>query len=87
MNDPNRQRHVNLGLAWGWFVFGILGLADDVLHWGLHIDKSIPVLFFISVYANFVGHLGTASANQAQVKVDEANNVDIDNSDVDVHQN
>lgn len=51
----------NIILAWMWFAFGLLGLADYI--WGTHyLANSIPVLFFISVYANFVGHLSASEA-------------------------
>ena len=68
-STPTGQRHLNLVLAWAWFAFGIIGLVDYV-HWvdlpGQTLANSIPVLFAISVYANFVGHLSTAQAARAE---------------------
>lgn len=55
------QARLNVILAWSWFFFGIYGLVDYLwLHQG--IAQSIPVIFAISVYANFVGHLSTSEA-------------------------
>lgn len=63
----------NKVLAWCWFAFGVLGLLQFVW-WVLTepgalektlttpIAASIPVLFAISVYANFVGHLSAAES-------------------------
>jgi hypothetical protein len=65
--DPHAQRRVNLILAWSWFFFGIFGLVDFLVWPGLGIAKSIPVLFFISVYANFTGHLSTAQAARVEL--------------------
>lgn len=71
-----RGQHVlNLILAWLWFLFGVIGLLDfiqiiDVP--GEKLANSIPVLFAISVYANFVGHLSTAQA----ARVEQGNNSD-----------
>lgn len=67
--SPRGQQILNLTLAWLWFAFGMIGLADFV-GWidvpGEKLAKSIPVLFAISVYANFVGHLSTAQAARAE---------------------
>lgn len=83
-HEPEAQRIMNLIIAWAWFFFGIFGLLDDLFQIGLGIDKSIPVLFFISVYANFTGHLSTAQAARVEVKADEAN-VDVDAENVDIN--
>lgn len=55
------RHRLNLILAWSWFGFGVFGLVDFL--WGsLGIAKSIPILFAISVYANYVGHISAAAA-------------------------
>lgn len=62
------QHRLNLILAWCWFLFAVYGLSEYIgliphnPFLGDKIAQSIPVLFFISVYANFVGHLSTAEA-------------------------
>lgn len=61
------QHRTHLIWAWSWFSFGLLGLADYL--WGTeYVANSIPVLFFISVYANFTGHLSTAQAAKAAIE-------------------
>lgn len=75
---PTELRHKELAhriWAWTWFAFGIFGLVDyasDIPGW--KVADSIPVLFFISVYANFTGHLSTSQAARAELKVDEGGN-------------
>ena len=59
--------------AWGWFLFGLYGavtyaLAEDK---GSALAASVPVLFFISVYANTVGHWSSQQASKVEVKQDE----------------
>lgn len=52
------------GLAIGWFFFGILGVMTAVFQpLGLDVTTSIPALFFISVYANVIGHISALEAN------------------------
>lgn len=64
------QHQLNLVLGWCWFAFGVAGLLDFMLGKlggpSLHVTQSIPVLFAISVYANFVGHLSAAQAARAE---------------------
>ncbi len=65
------QRRVHVFAAWSWFAFGIYGLVEYVLQLTVGLEvfdvaNSIPVLFTISVYANFVGHLASAQAAQAR---------------------
>lgn len=63
--------------AWLWFLFGLFGLAQYVWIKATHgnvdeaITASIPVLFFISVYANTVGHWSSNQAARVEVKQDE----------------
>lgn len=71
------QHRLNLILAWCWFVFGIFGLIDWLAghyHWwhSYGIAKSIPILFGISVYANYVGHLSTAEAAKPESEAHDA---------------
>lgn len=55
------RKKLHLTLAWAWFAFGAYGLID-YLWIKLGIANSIPILFAISVYANFVGHLSSSEA-------------------------
>lgn len=59
-------KSVNGWLALAWLVFGLLGLALEGLR------SSIPILFFISVYANVAGHWSGWQAGRTEVKQDEA---------------
>ncbi len=67
---PRSQHQAHVIAAWAWFAFGIYGLIEYILE-HTHIVKllslanSIPVLFAISVYANFVGHLASAQGARA----------------------
>jgi hypothetical protein len=62
-----------------WLVIGVFGLVQYVLYLHHHHDphafspiaSSIPVLFFISVYANVVGHWSSYQAARVEVKQDE----------------
>ena len=70
-------RWLNIVLAWLWFSFAMYGLSEyiDLVSgpFKSKIADSIPVLFFISVYANFVGHLATAQAARTEeAEEDEA---------------
>jgi hypothetical protein len=67
---PAGRRRAHHIAAWAWFAFGIYGLIEYVIEktTGVKIfsvANSIPVLFAISVYANFVGHLASAQGAQA----------------------
>lgn len=57
--------------AWAWFVFGVYGVFTYVTDTGPSIAESIPVLFFISVYANTVGHWSSQQASKVEKKQDE----------------
>jgi hypothetical protein len=65
--DPPAQHRVNLVLAWAWLTFGIWGLVNYATGWSPNLADSIPVLFIISVYANFTGHLSTAQAARVEI--------------------
>lgn len=61
--------------AWAWFFVGIVGIAEYAFKRSdAVIANSIPVLFFISVYANTVGHWSSQQAAKVEVKQDEADN-------------
>ncbi len=65
------QRQVHVIAAWAWFAFGVYGLIEYTVQTLFHVEvfdvaNSIPVLFFISVYANFVGHLASAQGARAR---------------------
>ncbi len=63
--------------AWLWFLLGIGGLGQYVWlmsrgeHTAHAIAASIPVLFFISIYANTVGHWSSNQAAKVEVKQDQ----------------
>jgi hypothetical protein len=62
-----------------WLAIGIFGLVQYTVYLqGHHVDnafspiaQSIPILFFISVYANVVGHWSSYQAAKVEVKQDE----------------
>lgn len=56
-----------------WVAFGLVGLLDLKLGWGLGIARSIPILFLISVYANYAGDSATAQGARTEIKADQAN--------------
>lgn len=58
--------------AWGWLAFGLYGIAAFLRGWSPNVADSIPVLFFISVYANLVGHWSSQQAAKVEIKQDEA---------------
>ncbi len=65
------QHRVHVVAAGTWFAFGIYGLIEYLVQllFGVEVfdvANSIPVLFAISVYANFVGHLASAQAARAR---------------------
>lgn len=60
------QKSINGWLAFVWLGFGILGLIVG------GIRESIPVLFFISVYANVAGHWSGWQGGRTEVKQEEA---------------
>lgn len=62
-----------------WLSIGLFGLVQYVLYLRTRPDPeafspiaaSIPVLFFISVYANVVGHWSSYQAAKVEVKQDQ----------------
>lgn len=62
-----------------WLVIGLFGLVQYLLYLRSNPDplafspiaQSIPILFFISVYANVVGHWSSYQAAKVEVKQDE----------------
>lgn len=62
-----------------WLCIGIFGLGQYLLYLQDKPDPeafspiaaSIPILFFISVYANVVGHWSSYQAAKVEVKQDE----------------
>jgi hypothetical protein len=88
--SPGLQKKLHWTLALFWLAafpaIIILGLED-----------SVPLLVFISVYANFVGHISSAQAAQVEVrqdeveqKRDEEDDADLDNIEAKVdslHEN
>jgi hypothetical protein len=59
--SPRLQKRVHWSLAIFWF------LSFFVIIWQ-GWENSVPLLVFISVYANFVGHLSSAQAAQVEVR-------------------
>lgn len=65
--------------AFAWLGFGIFGLVQYLLYLQDHPDprafmpvaQSIPILFFISVYANVVGHWASYQAKHGEIKQDQ----------------
>lgn len=63
-----------------WLAVGVFGLVQYLVYLKHNPDpkaftpiaQSIPVLFFISVYANVVGHWSSYQAAKVEVKQDEA---------------
>lgn len=64
--DAQTLKRVNGWLAVIWLGFGLAGLILD------GVRESIPVLFFISVYANVAGHWSAWQASRTEVKQDDA---------------
>jgi hypothetical protein len=61
---PRLQRKAHWALALAWFLFFFVIIWQG---W----QNSVPLLVFISVYANCVGHLSSAQAAQVEVRQDE----------------
>ncbi len=59
------MRRVHLVLAWGWLLFSIPAL--------LWFKDSVPLLVFISIYANVAGHWSSYQATKIEVKQEENN--------------
>lgn len=65
--------------AFVWLAFGIYGLVQYLIYLQYHSDsrafvpvaQSIPILFFISVYANVVGHWASYQAKRSEIKQGE----------------
>lgn len=64
--DVEFQYKTNLVLKYFWLAFGIFGLLPFAL--SISIRTSIPILFFVSVYANYVSHMSTERALAAQLE-------------------
>lgn len=52
------KRITRLALAYGWVIFGVAGITEYLGWWDMpflqqKIANSIPILFAISVYANY----------------------------------
>jgi hypothetical protein len=58
---PKTQKKIHWSLALLWFAFFF------VIVWR-GWENSVPLLVFISVYANFVGHVSSAQAAQVEVR-------------------
>lgn len=59
--NPVFMRRVNGWLAFVWLAVGVGGVATS------SVRESIPVLFFISVYANVSGHWSAWQAARVEV--------------------
>lgn len=68
------QRRKHIILARLWMAFGIHGAARaaEVYDLGPNVAQSIAVLFFISVYANYEGHMNEAGTYRVEQKQEEA---------------
>lgn len=83
LSGPESMAKFHTRAAWIWMAIGVFGIGQFVW-WGLShreelmkaltdpIAMSIPVLFFISVYANVVGHWSSQQAAKVEVKQDAA---------------
>ena len=60
--QPRTQLRLNAALAGIWFCLFVPGLAS----W----RESVPFLVFVSIYANFVGHLSGVAAAAGARKAD-----------------
>ena len=66
--NPRTMQRLHGVLTLAWLAIGLFGLTPA----GTIIRESIPALFFISVYANAVGHWSSRQAAKVEVKQDEA---------------
>lgn len=74
---PRLQKRIHWILAVLWFMFFFVIL---LFGW----QTSVPLLVFISVYANFVGHISSAQAAQVEVRQDEVEAARQDENDADL---
>lgn len=76
---PQFVAKFHAGAAFVWLAIGIFGLVQYITYLQSHPDPeafspiagSIPILFFISVYANVVGHWSSYQASKVEVKQDQ----------------
>lgn len=74
---PAQRQRAHHRKASIWLVIGLVGVIDYAIYLIAHPHRllaavhplagSIPVLFFISVYANYVGHRSAEEANEAEM--------------------
>lgn len=64
LSAARTQKAINGWLAVGWLAFGLMGVWTD-------LKDSIPVLFFISVYANTAGHWAAWEAAKSEVRQEQ----------------
>jgi hypothetical protein len=64
--DPHFQLWFHRMLKFVWLSFGIFGIMPT--KYSELVRSSIPVLFFISVYANYISHWSTERAIEAQLE-------------------
>jgi len=58
--------------AWLWLGLGVIGTAEYLVSGkSAVLANSIPALFFISVYANTVGHWSSQQASKVEEKQDD----------------
>lgn len=67
--EPGTQRRLHQFLKYFWFGLAVFSITP----WGHFLTNSIAVIFFISVYANFVSHWSTERAIDAQLETRENN--------------
>lgn len=63
--EATNQRRLNGWLVPLWIIFGVVGVFTS-------LKSSIPVLFFVSVYANAAGHLSAWQAAKVEVSQEQA---------------
>jgi hypothetical protein len=75
--SPGLQRKLHWTMAILWFLFFFV-----ILKFGW--ENSVPLLVFISVYANCVGHISSAQAAQVEVRqeAEEVRRDEEDNADL-----
>lgn len=67
------QKSINGWLAWAWFIYTCTGVITYAAGWPLGwMARSIPVLFFMSGYANVAGHWSGWQGGRTEVKQDKA---------------
>ena len=64
LSAARTQKAINGWLAVAWLAFGLMGVWTD-------LKDSIPVLFFISVYANTAGHWAAWEASKTEVREEQ----------------